>query len=214
MRFKIVFAIICSAFLLVACTNDLHSENKEEYDLSSENPSNPNYPYDFSKADLQKVYFAGGCFWGVEAFFEQLIGVYDATSGYANGTGGAPSYDEVIQGDREFAETVEVTYDPEQISLGELLDDYFLVIDPTSLNKQGNDRGIQYRTGIYYTDSDDEPIIMKRIKEEQSKYDEEIVTEVAPLNNYYLAEAFHQDYLEKNPNGYCHIDLSIIDDIQ
>lgn len=161
--------------------------------------------------ELKEVYLAGGCFWGVEAYMARIHGVQDVTSGYANGEGEQPTYEDVIRGDRGFAETVHVKYDPKQVNLQKLLEYYFRVVDPTSLNKQGNDQGIQYRSGIYYTSEEDAKIIQQAVAEEQKKYDKPIVTEVGPLQNYYLAEEYHQDYLEKNPNGYCHIDLSILD---
>ncbi|WP_373233078.1 peptide-methionine (R)-S-oxide reductase MsrB [Cohnella sp.] len=162
--------------------------------------------------DLNDLYLAGGCFWGVEAFMSRIHGVQDVTSGYANGEGESPTYKDVIRGDRGFAETVHVKYDPKQVTMEKLLDYFFRVIDPTSVNKQGNDRGIQYRTGVYYSSPEDAEIIQQVVAREQEKYDQPIVTEVLPLQNYYLAEEYHQDYLEKNPNGYCHIDLSILDE--
>ncbi|GIP35178.1 hypothetical protein J2TS4_43880 [Paenibacillus sp. J2TS4] len=175
-------------------------------------PDNPNATVDYSNIELRTIYLAGGCFWGVEAYMSRIYGVSDVTSGYANGSGEDPTYAEVIKGDRGFAETVEVKYDPERISLEELLTAFFKVIDPTSLNKQGNDRGVQYRTGIYYVEEEDLPAITSAVEREQDKYDKPVVTEVLPLTNYYLAEEYHQNYLEKNPNGYCHIDLSLLDD--
>ncbi|MBW8349204.1 peptide-methionine (R)-S-oxide reductase MsrB [Bacillus sp. IITD106] len=175
-------------------------------------PNNPNKSVDYSTSELKSIYFAGGCFWGVEAYFARIFGVKDATSGYANGIGTDPTYDDVIKGDREFAETVHVEYDPERVSLNELLTYFFKVVDPTSINQQGNDKGIQYRSGIYFEDKSDEAIINAYIKHEQEKYNEKIVSEVLPINNFFLAEDYHQDYLEKNPNGYCHIDLSILDE--
>ena len=105
-----------------------------------------------------------------------------------------------------------MTYDPERVSLSKLLTYYFKVIDPTILNQQGNDKGVQYRTGIYYENDVDKSIIEEAVELEQDGYDDPIVTEVLPLKNYFLAEEYHQDYLEKNPNGYCHIDLSILDE--
>ncbi len=161
--------------------------------------------------NLRSLYLAGGCFWGAEAYMSRIPGVQDVTSGYANGTGENPTYKDVIRGDRGFAETVHVKYDPAQVTMQTLLDYYFRVIDPTSVNKQGNDRGIQYRTGIYYTTPEEAEVIQQAVAREQGKYDKPIVTEVLPLQNYYLAEEYHQDYLVKNPNGYCHIDLSILD---
>ncbi|MEK3695416.1 bifunctional peptide-methionine (S)-S-oxide reductase MsrA/peptide-methionine (R)-S-oxide reductase MsrB [Paenibacillus sp. FSL R10-2199] len=162
--------------------------------------------------DLHNLYLAGGCFWGVEAYMSRIQGVQDVTSGYANGEGENPAYEDVIRGDRGFAETVHVKYDPKQVTLQQLLESYFKVVDPTSRNKQGNDRGVQYRTGIYYSSPEDAAIIQQAVDQEQANYDKPIVTEVLPLKNYYLAEEYHQDYLEKNPNGYCHIDLSILDE--
>ncbi|MBB6022342.1 peptide methionine sulfoxide reductase msrA/msrB [Paenibacillus sp. JGP012] len=162
--------------------------------------------------ELRDLYLAGGCFWGVEAYMARIQGVQDVTSGYANGEGENPTYEDVIRGDRGFAETVHVKYDPRQVSLKKLLEAYFLVIDPTSLNKQGNDHGIQYRTGIYYSSPEDEAVIQQAVAAEQANYKQPIVTEVMPLQNYYLAEEYHQDYLEKNPNGYCHIDMRVLDE--
>ena len=161
--------------------------------------------------ELSVIYLAGGCFWGVEAYFARIYGVQDATSGYANGIGERPTYEEVVRGTRKFAETVEVKYDPKRVQLYDLLTEFFKVIDPTSLNRQGNDIGISYRSGIYYVDVRDLPIIRSVVAKEQRKYAKPIVTEVLPLSNYYLAEEYHQDYLEKNPGGYCHIDLSMRD---
>ncbi|OAB47903.1 peptide-methionine (R)-S-oxide reductase MsrB [Paenibacillus antarcticus] len=187
---------------------------KSEVNASTTTPSsnNPNATVDYSKSELSTIYLAGGCFWGVEAYMSRIYGVSDVTSGYANGTGEDPTYEDVIQGDRGFAETVEVKYDPKRVTLTDLVSKYFKVIDPTSLNKQGNDRGVQYRTGIYYKDKAEASIISAVVEQEQDKYDKKIVTEILPLTNYYLAEEYHQDYLVKNPNGYCHIDLSILDD--
>ncbi|MEK8130038.1 peptide-methionine (R)-S-oxide reductase MsrB [Paenibacillus filicis] len=173
---------------------------------------NPNKALDFSASQLQTIYLAGGCFWGVEAYMSRIYGVSDVVSGYANGTGANPTYEDVVRGDRGFAETVKVSYDPARVSLADLLTDYFKVIDPTSVNKQGNDRGIQYRTGIYYDREQDLPVIKAAVEAVQKQYDKPVVTEVKTLDNYYLAEEYHQDYLEKNPYGYCHIDLNILKD--
>jgi len=163
----------------------------------------------WNKDQFAEIYFAGGCFWGTEAFMERLYGVYDVTSGYANGTTESPTYEEVITGDTGHAETVHVTYDTTKVDLSTLLLYYFKIIDPTSVNKQGNDVGSQYRTGIYYGDEADEVVIQAAIEEVQKKYSKPVVVEVLPLANYTLAEEYHQDYLEKNPNGYCHVDLDI-----
>lgn len=143
----------------------------------------------------------------------KVPGIINAESGYANGSWPNPSYEDVSYRHSGHAETVKVTYDSSQISLKTVLKYFFRIIDPTSVNKQGNDRGVQYRTGVYYTDIKDKETILEVIKEEQKKYNKKIVTEVLPLSNFYLAEEYHQDYLKKNPNGYCHIDLSLADDI-
>ncbi|WP_065238753.1 bifunctional peptide-methionine (S)-S-oxide reductase MsrA/peptide-methionine (R)-S-oxide reductase MsrB [Gallibacterium genomosp. 3] len=153
-----------------------------------------------------EIYLAGGCFWGLEAYFSAIVGVLDAESGYANGDSENPSYQQVCQGSGH-AETVKVTYDAKQLSLKTILEYYFRVIDPTSLNKQGHDQGIQYRTGIYYTHPEQKPIIDAAMAQEQTKWQQPLVVEVQPLQSYYPAEEYHQDYLAKNPNGYCHIDL-------
>lgn len=152
------------------------------------------------------IWLAGGCFWGVEAFFKRIPGVIATSVGYANGATQNPGYYDIPK--TGHAETVQVTYDQEQAPLAELLEYYFLIIDPTSLNRQGNDMGKQYRTGIYYTEEQDLPVIRRAVAAEQEKYKKKILVEVLPLEHYYLAEEYHQDYLGKNPHGYCHIDLS------
>ena len=153
---------------------------------------------------MQTIYLAGGCFWGVQKYFDQFDGVLATEVGYANGPEEAPSYRDVCNSSGH-AETVKVDYDPEVISLTELLGYYFMVIDPLSVNKQGNDRGIQYRTGIYYTDENQLPEIKAVYKEQEEKAGAELAVEMEPLKNFYTAEEYHQKYLEKNPGGYCHI---------
>lgn len=174
--------------------------------------ANPNEGIDYSKADFKTIYLAGGCFWGLEAYMEKIYGVDDAISGYANGKTTNPRYEDVVYKDTGHAETVEVKYDPNRISLSDLIAYYLRVVDPTSLNKQGNDTGSQYRTGIYYTAKAEQAIIEQVLKDEQEKYSKKIVVEVEPLNNFTIAEDYHQDYLKKNPNGYCHIDLNKAND--
>ena len=174
-------------------------------------PDNPNLTLTFDTENLKDIYLAGGCFWGVEAFIARIYGVYDVTSGYANGATENPSYQEVVRGSGH-AETVHVRYDPAHVDLRTLLDFFFEVVDPVSVNKQGNDRGISYRSGIYYTDETDLPVINAKIEELKGQYTKPIATEVQPLRHYYLAEEYHQDYLEKNPNGYCHIEFDAIEE--
>lgn len=154
------------------------------------------------------IYFAGGCFWGVQKFFDQFKGVIETEAGYANGKKPDPSYFDVCHASGH-AETVRVVYDADIISLEELLKYYFMVIDPVSYNRQGADSGIQYRTGIYYTDDADLAVIEKYYneleQEEVRRSGEYFAVELEPLKNFYPAEAEHQKYLEKNPGGYCHI---------
>ena len=157
------------------------------------------------------IYFAGGCFWGTEHFFKLINGVIKTQVGYANGITEAPTYQEVCTNTTQHAETVMVTYEPEKIPLRFLLEMYFKAIDPTLLNQQGHDVGTQYRTGIYYTDEADVPIIKEVYQEEQKKYKKKMVTEVEPLNCFYTAEEYHQDYLDKNPEGYCHLPLELFE---
>lgn len=157
---------------------------------------------------MKEIYLAGGCFWGVDAYLSRLNGVIETEVGYANGTKENPSYEEVCIGITGHTETTYIKYDANIISLEELLNKFWHIIDPTMLNRQGGDIGNQYRTGIYYTDPEDLKIIKKSLEEEKSKYNKPIVTEIMPLKSYYKAEEYHQDYLKKNPGGYCHIDLN------
>lgn len=161
----------------------------------------------YEEKNYKSIYLAGGCFWGVEAYMERIAGVVDAISGYANGNTQNPTYKDVLYKNTGHAETVLVYYDPVQVSLENLLFRFFAIIDPLSFNKQGNDIGSQYRTGIYYSAPKDEEVIKQVVAVEQKKYDKPIVVEILPLQNFTLAEDYHQDYLQKNPDGYCHIDL-------
>lgn len=154
----------------------------------------------------REIWLAGGCFWGVEAYFARLEGVLRTSVGYANGSSANPSYEEISA--TGHTETVQVTYDPARITLEELLEHFFKIVDPTSKNRQGPDRGVQYRTGIYSCAPDDLRVAREVAAQVQEKYKEPVVTEVQLLKHYYLAEEYHQRYLEKNPGGYCHIALS------
>lgn len=154
--------------------------------------------------NLQEIYLAGGCFWGMQGYFRQLKGVLATEVGYANGQSDTTSYQEVKVTDH--AETLHIKYDASQITLVELLKHYFRVIDPKSVNKQGGDIGRQYRTGIYYVE-DASYKVVQAFMAAQTALLGELAVEVAPLNNFVKAEDYHQDYLLKNPNGYCHIDL-------
>jgi len=160
---------------------------------------------------LKDIYLAGGCFWGTEHYFKQIDGVVDTEVGYANGNTENPTYEQVCSHTTHFAEAVHVTYDPVCVSLNFLLELYFKSINPTSVNRQGNDRGSQYRTGIYYTDDDDLPTIEAAYKAEQRRHEQPLAVEKQPLENFYTAEDYHQDYLDKNPAGYCHIPPALIE---
>ncbi|MDR1976890.1 MAG: peptide-methionine (S)-S-oxide reductase MsrA [Campylobacteraceae bacterium] len=165
-------------------------------------------------SNLQEIYFAGGCFWGVGEYFSRIKGVSGVTVGYANGVTSNPTYKDVCEGETKYAETAHITYDPAIVTLQTLTRQFFKIIDPTSLNRQGNDVGTQYRTGIYYTREDDKEVVFKVIQEEQKRFSKPIVVELLPLLNYYLAEEYHQDYLKKNPNGYCHITFESLKDLE
>lgn len=153
---------------------------------------------------MRTIYLAGGCFWGMQKFFDQFEGVISTRVGYANGPDRAPTYQQVCKNSGH-AETVRIDYDEEKLSLDRLLELYFLVIDPLSLNKQGEDEGIQYRTGVYYTETDQLPVIRAAFAQEEKKAGAPLMVELLPIENFFDAEEYHQKYLEKNPGGYCHI---------
>ena len=154
---------------------------------------------------MKEIYLAGGCFWGTEKYFENMQGILTTEVGYANGTTKNPTYDDVCNSNSGHAETVKIEYDESFIRLPFLLKMYFEVVNPTSINRQGGDTGSQYRTGIYFTDDTDEIVIKQAIQELQKKYQEKIAIEVLSLLNYFKAEEYHQKYLDKHPDGYCHI---------
>lgn len=156
---------------------------------------------------MKEIVLAGGCFWGIEAYIFRIDGVIETEVGYANGTKENPTYEEVCTLQTGHAEACYVRYNENIITLEELLNKFWEVIDPTLTNRQGGDIGHQYRTGIYYIDMLDLDVILKTKKEQQKLYNTSIVTEIEPLKCFYAAEEYHQKYLEKNPNGYCHINL-------
>ncbi len=160
--------------------------------------------------DMKTIYLAGGCFWGVEKFFDQFDGVVYTEVGYANGPDKAPDYREVCAGSGH-AETVKVVYDESRITLTQLLAYYFIVIDPVSVNRQGNDRGIQYRTGIYCTDEEQLNEARSVYAAEEEKAGQKFAVELEMLDNFFTAEEYHQKYLDKNPGGYCHIPRAMFD---
>jgi methionine-S-sulfoxide reductase len=154
---------------------------------------------------MKRVYLAGGCFWGAEKYLSLIPGIARTEAGYANGDTAAPSYEDVCYRDTGHAETVLVEYDPAVLELKNLLSLFYRAIDPTAVNRQGADRGVQYRTGVYYTDEEDLPVIRQSLGELQKGYDKPIAVECEKLKNYSPAEEYHQQYLDKNPGGYCHI---------
>ena len=154
---------------------------------------------------MKEIYLAGGCFWGTEHYLKQIHGVVATEVGYANGNGVNPSYEEVYTDTTGFVECVKVVYDPTILALEKIVELYFRSIDPLSLNKQGNDIGTRYRTGIYYTEEYDRAVIESVYNVVAKRLGEELVVELEPLHNFYSAEEYHQDYLDKNPAGYCHL---------
>ena len=203
----LVAAILYFAINFVNKNADLQAGRQNEDADGRQKGNNEMRTYDETK--VKTIYLAGGCFWGLEAYMQKLNGVEDAISGYANGKTENPSYYDLKTSGH--AETVKVIYNPEIISLEDILAHYLRVVNPVSVNKQGNDVGTQYRTGIYYTDEAEKAIIENVLAKEQTKHDKPIAIEVEPLRHFYEAEEYHQDYLEKNPGGYCHIDLSLAD---
>ena len=158
-----------------------------------------------------EIYLAGGCFWGTEFLMRNVPGVVKVEVGYANGFSRNPTYHDVYKGSGH-AETAHVIYNPDSVSLAKLLDIFYQSIDPTLVNHQGNDYGVPYRTGIYFSDPADEAIIKESLKTLQGKFFNAVAVECAPIKNFYRAEEEHQEYLYKNPNGYCHVSHSLIDE--
>ena len=153
---------------------------------------------------MDTIYLAGGCFWGLQKYMDQFDGIIETQVGYANGPDFAPTYEQVCA-DSGHAETVRVVYDETVLPPEELLERYFTVIDPLSVNRQGHDTGIQYRTGVYYTDEAQLPAIRRVFDRQREKAGASLAVTVEPLKNFFPAEEYHQKYLDKNPNGYCHI---------
>ena len=158
---------------------------------------------------MDKVYFAGGCFWGTQHYFSRIHGVISTRTGFANGDTPDPTYREVYTDTTGYAETVEVEYDPSLVSLEFLAEMYFLSIDPLSPNRQGHDEGTRYRTGIYYECDEDLRILRRVYDSVQSRFTSKMAVELEPLRAFYPAEEYHQDYLDKNPGGYCHLPIEL-----
>lgn len=198
MKKKLMIFLVLSLLLVSGCSSSDESSDSEKKKTDMEK-------MDFSDEPENVIYLAGGCFWGIEKLMQSIPGVIDTESGYANGTGSSDAhYNIVTSGKTGFKETVRVEYDPEKVSLDALLLAYFYVIDPTVSNQQGNDKGTQYQTGIYYT-NDKAKETVERIAAVEKGRNDDFAVEIKPLINYYPAEEYHQNYLEKNPNGYCHI---------
>lgn len=158
---------------------------------------------------MKKIILAGGCFWGLEAYFQRVQGVTFTKVGYIDGLTDNPSYEEVCEGSGH-AEAVYITYDESVIKLEKILKHLFRIIDPTQINRQGNDKGVQYRSAIYYFDDEDRIISENTIKSLQKDYQKPIQTKVLLATKFYDAETYHQKYIDKNPNGYCHINLNLL----
>ncbi len=204
------YYIILTIFLLsLTALSCIEKDNTKENSVDM-NKVEKNVLADLRTYPIKKtIYFAGGCFWGVEEYFSRIEGVLDSVSGYANGKSKNPSYEDVCYNNTGHAETVKIIYDESIVSLQELLIHLFRIIDPTSLNQQGNDRGTQYRTGIYYSEESQEKIARYFLQEMQKQYSSPIVVELEPIKEFFDAEDYHQDYLKKNPGGYCHINLAL-----
>jgi peptide methionine sulfoxide reductase msrA/msrB len=196
-------------FLISACgaqgaeivTESTRDENEKETTMTQIGIDNTYQERD----GMDVIYLAGGCFWGLEKLMQSIPGVVDVVSGYANGSADVvPTYNRVIRGNTGYRETVRVVYDPSVVSLDALLFAYFHVIDPAIENAQGNDRGTQYQTGVYYTGAPSQAVVERIAAIERARSDR-FVVEIEPLERFYDAEEYHQDYLDKNPLGYCHI---------
>lgn len=157
----------------------------------------------------REIHLAGGCFWGAEHYLKQINGITFTEVGFANGHTEQPTYKEVYTDTTGYAEAVRVQYDDEVISLRFLIELYFRAIDPTSLNRQGEDEGTRYRTGVYYSDPADLPAIREVFEAEAARHHQPLQVELLPLQNFWPAEEYHQDYLDKNPDGYCHLPLEL-----
>lgn len=199
---KTLIILLILAFVFSACKSNTEKKEKLKSETKKEN-------FTMTKSDnIKTIYLAGGCFWGVEGYFSKLNGIINTEVGYANGNTENTDYQKIAITDH--SETVKIDYDYSLISLEEILLHYFRIVDPKSLNKQGNDIGRQYRTGVYYTDKTDLETI-DRIFEYENTLHNGIVVEKEELKHFIPAENYHQDYLANNPNGYCHINLNLAD---
>lgn len=192
---RLISIVVCSLLFSIGCTSNGQNKNERRTNMNQS----------------AELYLAGGCFWGMEHFLQQINGVVSTQVGFANGRTANPTYRQVCDENTGHAETVHVVYNPQVLPLTLLLQLYFKAIDPTSVNRQGGDSGEQYRTGIYYTNKADLPIIKAEMAKLAKQYTQPIAVEVEPLKHFYKAEDYHQDYLIKNPSGYCHISLGLFE---
>ena len=203
------YLLVVIAFLVIVAVVFSQRESMAEKNKNTINTGLPSNVAELKanmKEEYKEIYLAGGCFWGVEKYFASINGVVATDVRYANGNTENPTYEDVVYRNTNHAETVHIVYDENIVSLPFILDMYYKIIDPTSVNKQGNDRGIQYRTGIYYLDDTQKNIAENSLKELAKQYKgQKIAIELLPITNYYKAEEYHQSYLDKNPFGYCHI---------
>ena len=197
-----VFGIGIFAATSVSCA-------KEKVQIAEENIQTE---IDMEGKNIKEIYFAGGCFWGTEHLFQLVRGVVATEVGYANGKIKNPTYEQVISHTTGFAEAVKVQYDADAVNLPLLIELYFKSIDPTTIDRQGNDIGDNYRSGIYSTDKETEALVKTEVAKLAKNYSKPVVVETIPLKNFYKAEDYHQDYLDKNPGGYCHIPLSVFEE--
>ena len=160
---------------------------------------------------MKTIFLAAGCFWGAQHYLKQIHGVVETETGFANGDTEKPTYEEVYTDRTGYAEAVRVVFDPEVLPLRKLLNLYFDCIEPTSVNRQGNDEGIRYRTGIYYIEPEDCLVIREVYSEVQRGYSAPLAVEVEPIRNFFPADESHQDYLEKHPDGYCHLPQALFE---
>jgi methionine-S-sulfoxide reductase len=161
---------------------------------------------------MKTIILAGGCFWGVEAYYQQIDGVVETEVGYADGPFKNPSYEQVCTASGH-VEAVKLTYDETVVEFETLVDHFFNIVDPTAVNRQGNDIGSQYRTGFYNLDDEDEATLRSIFALKASEYSKPLAIEIKSGVHYDTAEAYHQNYLQKNPNGYCHINLASVKDV-
>lgn len=208
-KMKNILTLLAIIFGVVAFAATSFSCSKAEIKSLEENNKNQT---NMEGKNIKEIYFAGGCFWGTEHLFQLVRGVVDTEVGYANGKIKNPTYEQVISHTTGFAEAVKVKYDADQVNLPLLINLFFKSIDPTVLDRQGNDVGDNYRSGIYSTDAATEAIVKTEVAKLAKNYNKPVVVEKILLKNFYKAEDYHQDYLDKNPGGYCHIPLSVFEE--